>query len=142
MEIVLGILAVLVLLILAATAVGARLPVAHRASHSADLAQSPERVWEAIADPASGRAGSTFAVVESEPPRRLVRKVVGERAFGGSWTYEIAPRDGGATLTITEDGEIYNPFFRFVSKVVLGHARTIEGYLADLRRTLDESASG
>ena len=78
-----------------------------------------------------------FDTVESVPPRRLVRKVVGERAFGGSWTYEIAPRQGGATLTITEDGEIYNAFFRFVSKYLFGHARTIDDYHAQLRRRFE-----
>ena len=52
--------------------------------------------------------------------------------FGGSWTYEIAPgvtRDL-TTLRITENGEVYNPVFRFVSKFVMGHSATIDKYLA------------
>jgi hypothetical protein len=35
-------------------------------------------------------------------------------------------------LRITEQGEVYNPVFRFVSRFVIGQNRTIETYLRDL----------
>jgi len=35
-------------------------------------------------------------------------------------------------VTITEDGEVYNPIFRFMSAYVFGHTATIEQYLTDL----------
>jgi hypothetical protein len=38
---------------------------------------------------------------------------------------------------ITENGEIYNAFFRFVSRYIIGHHRTIDSFLAALRRHLD-----
>ena len=51
--------------------------------------------------------------------------------FGGSWTYELAPvGDSETTLRITEDGEVYNPIFRFVSRFVMGHDATIRQYLS------------
>jgi hypothetical protein len=56
--------------------------------------------------------------------------------FGGRWTFELSPAPGGTLLRITEDGEVYNPIFRFVSRFVFGHDRTINGYLEDLERHL------
>lgn len=75
-----------------------------------------------------------FETVESVPPKRLVRRVVGEKDFGGTWTSDIESSPGGSTLTITENGEIYNAFFRFVSRYIIGHHRTIDGTMAALRK--------
>jgi hypothetical protein len=35
-------------------------------------------------------------------------------------------------VRITEEGEVYNPVFRFISRFVIGQTRTIETYLRDL----------
>jgi hypothetical protein len=79
----------------------------------------------------------TYEVVESQPPRRMVTRIADRGLpFGGSWTYELAPIDGGTRLSITERGEVYNPVYRFMSRYVIGHARTVEGYLRNLRRKL------
>jgi len=52
--------------------------------------------------------------------------------FGGSWDYRIE-RDGeGSKVTVTENGEVYNPIFRFVSRYVMGHTATLDKYLAAL----------
>ncbi len=56
--------------------------------------------------------------------------------FGGTWTYEIAPVAGGSTLTITEDGEIYNPIFRVMSRFVFGYESTMAAYLAAAEKRL------
>jgi hypothetical protein len=37
-----------------------------------------------------------------------------------------------AIVQITEDGEVYNPVFRFVSRFILGHTRTMDFYLRAL----------
>lgn len=52
--------------------------------------------------------------------------------FSGMWTFEISPKAEGAILTIIERGEVRNPFFRFISKYVFSHEKTINTYLADL----------
>jgi hypothetical protein len=44
----------------------------------------------------------------------------------------LQPQSQGCLLTITEEGEIYNPVFRFVSRFVIGYTATIDGYLARL----------
>ena len=67
--------------------------------------------------------------------RRLVTRIADTGLpFGGQWTYELVPDGEGTRLTITEDGEVYNPLFRFVSRFVMGHTATIERYLDDVEK--------
>jgi len=35
-------------------------------------------------------------------------------------------------VAITEDGEVYNPFFRFMSRFVFGHAATLDEFVKNL----------
>jgi hypothetical protein len=81
----------------------------------------------------------TFETMESDQPRRLVTRIADTNlAFGGSWTYEISPEAGGSKIRITERGEVYHPIFRFVSRFIMGHTATIDGYLSALAKHLDE----
>ena len=155
---------VLVVLLLAVLVVGWLLPEKHHATRQAMLLAPPEAVWTLISDvdafpswrndvksverlpDRGGRAvwieqGSggkvTYAVEEIQPPRRLVVRIADrDLPFGGAWTYEIAPAAGGASLTITEDGEVYNPVFRFLSRFVFGHESTMAAYLAAAEKRL------
>jgi hypothetical protein len=155
--VVLGILAALVLIVVL---VGWSLPVAHRASRQASYPVPPDSVYSAITNVeafprwrskvksvervASGTGVRGFresgddgdilyTIDEAVPNRRLVTRIADRSLpFGGRWTYELAPAGGGTTLRITEDGEVYNPVFRFVSRFVFGHNATIDGYLGDL----------
>jgi len=132
-------LALLVVLVLGALGFGAVMPVAHIASRSKRVPARPEIVWGLINDPVATKGWGGDAkteVVERDEPRLLVTKIVGESAFGGTWTFEIAPDSHDAsTVTITERGEVYNPLFRTVLRVA-GPTRTIDGYLAKLERAL------
>src|SRR5436309_411522 len=96
---------------------------------TATFRRPPEEVWAAINDPAllssRGVGDVKFETIESVPPKLLVRRIVGEKDFGGTWTCDIASSPDGSTLTITENGEIYNAFFRFVSRFILGHHGTV-----------------
>jgi hypothetical protein len=137
-EILTGIVVVLIVVVVAITLVGRSLPIGHIASRTATFRRPPEEVWAAINDPAlmssRGVGDVTFETIESVPPKLLVRRVVGEKDFGGTWTCEIAAAPGGSTLTITENGEIFNAFFRFISRYVVGHHRTIDGTMSALRK--------
>jgi hypothetical protein len=63
----------------------------------------------------------------------VVRMADRKLPFGGTCSFDIAPApDGGSELRITEDGEIYNVIFRFVSRFLLGYTASIEGYFRDL----------
>ena len=61
--------------------------------------------------------------------------------FGGTWTYEVSPEAGGARLRITEDGEIRNALFRFLSRFVFGYNATMDTYLRDLGRKFGETTA-
>ena len=163
MKTVLVVLAILVLLAIVVVAIGAMLPVNHVASRSATLPASPEEVWRLITDsngfPAwrsdvkaverlpdrngkpvwvedttSGRI--TLAVDRAEPPRLLVLRIADpDLPFGGTWTYELRPNvNGGTDVTITEDGEIYNPVFRTLARFVFGYTATMDQVLGDLEK--------
>jgi hypothetical protein len=54
--------------------------------------------------------------------------------FGGTWTIDVAPQASGSSVTITEQGEVYNPVFRFVSRFVMGQSATVDAYLKALHK--------
>jgi hypothetical protein len=152
------IIAILLGLIGAVFAIGSALPVGHTASVRAEYPASATDVYNAIADveasPSwrddidsvtvlersplrwreSGKFGDlTFVRMEVEPDRRIVARIADtSQGFGGTWTYEIEPAGAGATLTITEQGEVYNALFRFMSRFVFGHYSTMETYARSL----------
>ena len=154
--------AIVVALVLVVLIVGWRLPVQHRVSRERAVSASPAAVYALVSDVAAypqWRTGVTkvdvlaaddatrpmrfrehgsdgvslYDVVEREPDRRLVVRIADPSLpFGGRWTYDIAPTTNGATLRITEDGEVYNPIFRFVSHFLMGHDRTMNRFLRDV----------
>ena len=160
---------VVVLILLGAVALiailGSQLPVKHQVSRTAEFRQSPQELWELISGPPTWRpdvqryemvsteAGHrkwreygthgqkmTYAVVEEDPPQKLVTRIADPHLpFGGTWTYEISPTGTGSSLKITENGEIYNPIFRFVSRYVQGYSATIDEYFKALRARLGPS---
>ena len=137
MEIVVWIVGALLVLGALVLVVGLALPVDHVAIRTRSFSADPQALWDAVHDPELARAAAgdlATEEVESVPPKLLVTKIVGEEAFAGTWTFEIGPAERGSTLTITERGEVYNPLFRFVSRFVLGHHRSIDGYMSRLRK--------
>lgn len=154
--IVLAVLAAVAGLIVVA---GMMLPQNHSVTRSAVVAAPPEKVWAAITDvgaypewrsgidsvevmssggrPAwreiSGSDRVAYESVVSEPHSRLVTRITDKGLpYGGAWDFRLVPESGGTRVSITENGEVYNPVFRFVSRYVMGHASTIEKYLGDL----------
>ena len=80
-------------------------------------------------------------VLENDPPRRLVTRVTAaERNFGGTWTILLTPTAEGSDVTVTEDGWVANPIFRFVSRYVMGHHATMDALLTSVAKTLGEDA--
>lgn len=142
-------------------AIGAMLPQSHSVSRSIVVRGEPRAVYEVIRSfgaapqwrkdvqrvevmgPAQfrehGKQGTvTYDVVADEPGRRLVTRIADrDLGYSGAWTYSLEPVAEGTRVTITEDGEVTNVFFRFLSRFVFGHTSTIDGYLAALQRRLD-----
>lgn len=159
----------LVVLVAAMWIVGAALPAEHTASRAAQYRQSPETLWKDITDvdafaawradvtsvrrlpdadgnaawiEVSGGDETAMRVDESSPPSRLVTRIDDPSLpFGGTWTFEIAPADGGSTLRITEDGFVRPALFRFLSRYVFGHTATIDQYLTSLGAKYGETVT-
>lgn len=154
-----------VMILAAMAAIGWRLPKAHSASRTARLPMSPDALYSLLSDvdrypswrgglktlrrlpDRNGRpawveetsAGKIPLYFERmERPSLLVGRIADPSLpFGGTWTYRIAPASGGGSeLTITEDGEIYNPIFRFMSRFVFGYYATLDAFLGSLQKTI------
>ena len=152
---------VIVALIVGVGVAGALLPEEHHASRTLVTKQTPETVWAAINDHANEQAwrsdiqnvtslselngkpvwqenykdGNKVALIttESQPPTRMVRELTDlEGPFSGRWEIDIKPMPAGSNVTVTEIGKVTNPFFRFVSKYVIGHTTFMERYLTGL----------
>ena len=75
-----------------------------------------------------------------ERPSLIVARIdTDDLPFGGTWTYRIAAGGPGSSdLTITEDGVVSNPIFRFMSRFVFGHHATIDAFLTNLQTKADD----
>jgi hypothetical protein len=151
-------LAVVVLILVV---VGAMLPKAHTASRTVRIAMPPEALFAALSDvdryqswrpdvkslqrlpdrdgkPAwiedVGGMKIPLHFERMERPSLLVSRIDGsDLPFGGSWTYQIVPAAAGSDLTITENGEVSNVLFRFMSRFVFGHHATMDGFIKHLQ---------
>ena len=160
---VVGALAVIVAVVVI---IGALLPKGHVAARRARFLAPPERVFAIVSDvgataswrkeisrvemlPAedgrtmfreqSGHDAVTYRVEAIDPPRRMLVRIADTGLpFGGTWTYDLAPHGSGTALTITENGEVYNPVFRFMSRFVFSQHATIDAYLRALGTKLGE----
>jgi hypothetical protein len=141
-------------------AYGSSLPREHVVTSRIELTQPIDQVWTVVRNPAalrgtwsdltsaervtdaSGR--ETWAqtvdglemrlqITEAQPPRRMVTTVVAgaDAPFGGTWTYVLAPVQGGTQVTITEAGWINSPLYRAMGRMFGLHG-SIEGYLRAL----------
>lgn len=165
-KILLAVVGVLVLLILVVLSIGWLTPADHQASRTLRVKQSPEAVWTAINDHANEpswrddvasvtsagerngkpvwqenyKDGNTLQLMttESRQPNRMVREIAEEGPFSGRWEIDIEPSAGGSSVKITETGKVSNPFFRFVSKYIIGHTYQMERYLTNLAKKFGE----
>lgn len=160
------ILGTLVALILAVFIIGATLPQKHSVSRSATVPATQAAVWAMLSDHSQDamwrpdvetvrriadrdghpvwqenyKNGDSMNIETTliEPQRKMVRRIVDESMFSGVWTYELAPSSDGksTTVKITEDGEVYNPAFRFIGRFIIGNEATVEKYLRNLSAKL------
>jgi len=148
--------------------IGALLPRDHHASRKARYRVAPDALYAVLMGPPDWRTGVksygvlpeqdgrkrwweqdthgqkvTYELVEARPPERVVTRIADRGLpFGGTWTFEIAPVEGGGSeLRIHEDGEVYNTIFRFMARFFFGYTSSIEGYLRDLGVKFDEAVT-
>jgi len=160
-----GVLVVVILVGVVAAIIGARLPKAHVASGSRILRQPPHQVyavarnfknapsWRSdlskieVFDGPGGQVqfrehakhGTVnYGLVEDVPGERMVTRILDtDLGYSGSWTYTFAPSGEGTQLTITENGEVSNVLFRFMSRYVFSQTATIDAYLTALAHRLE-----
>jgi len=162
--------AVIIALVALMAIVGALLPRDHRATSTITLHQPPDSVWKVVRDlggvttwwpemkesvrlpDKDGREAwrqkvsgfdMPLVVLEAQPPRRLVTKIVSPAgaSFGGTWTYELTPEGGGTRISVTEAGWIANPIFRFMSRFLFGYYGSLDGYLKALGKRYGETVT-
>ena len=141
--------------------VGSALPRTHEASRSAVFDVAPHTLYAVILTPEAypewrtgitrvdrpdsdrftehGPEGPiTYRIIDRTPYSRIVVAVDDpEQVFSGTWTYEFEPGGGsgrGTRLRITERGEVPNPVFRAIARVLMSPGETIETYLRDIGR--------
>lgn len=166
--IVVGVLGVLVVLVGIMALIGSRLPKNHVASRSILLRKSPPDVYAVIRNFAlmpkwradvkqvdvegsqggpiyfreEGKHGTVnYELIEDVPDQRMVTRIRDtDLGYGGQWTYTLAAENGGTRVTITEDGEVSNVIFRFMSRYIFGQTSTMDSYLTSLANHFGEQA--
>lgn len=161
---ILGIVIGLVAVVGLTGLVGFALPKGHRASRTVNLNADSAVVFAAISEfkrypewrpdvkkievEGSGGQGSLvrednkmgtipYRVEVLQSPSRMVMRIADPKLpFGGTWTYELRAHGNGTTLTLTEDGEVYNPIFRVMQKFFFSPYKTLDTYLANLEKRL------
>ena len=167
--IVVGIIGGIALLAGVIALIGSQLPKGHVASRSVFLHQSPQNVYAVVRDFASaptwrsdvkriqveaqssgplhfreegGNGTVNYELTEDFPNERMVTRILDtDLGYSGKWTYVLKPENGGTRVTITEDGQVSNVLFRFMSRYVFGQTATLDGYLTSLAKRFGETAT-
>jgi Polyketide cyclase / dehydrase and lipid transport len=163
MKIVLIVVGVVVLLVVTVVVIGALLPKRHVVTRTALFKASPEKLFALIAGNQDWRPdvkacelitdggkefqretskhGDTvlYELEGSRPPLAIQRRIASENLhYGGNWSFALEPENGETRVRITEDGEVYNPLFRFVSRFVMGQTATLDAYLTAMGKAMGE----
>lgn len=164
MKIAFILLGVIVAAIALVIVIGSLLPTKHVATRTATLRAAPNDIFRLISGPQNWRTDLreykffdqdgrhmvretdkhgqtiTYEIVQSQPTT-LLKRTISDKSlpFGGSWTWNVQPSNDGSSVTITEDGEVYNPIFRFISRFI-GHTRTMDNYLGMLAAAVNNPA--
>jgi hypothetical protein len=138
--------------------IGSFLPVKHIAVVKRSFTIKPHELWAILTDFRSykmWRSGlksveaidhkqwkeeSSHGVIlyeleVGEIDKQLITRIVSDNLpFGGYWYFQLTETAQGCNLSITENGEVYNPIFRFMSKFMFGQESTVRQYMADLQK--------
>ncbi len=161
MKILVLVVAGVVLLVLAVVVIGWLLPKGHVVSRSASYQTKPDRLFSLITGPqdwrpdvlrcetvpdANGRElvrettldGESIAyeLLDRVPPKSIKRRIATDNLpYSGTWTFSLQPNGDVTIVRLTENGEVHNPVFRFISHFILGHTRTMDAYLRALGKS-------
>jgi hypothetical protein len=156
MKWLLGLVLLFVLVVTVVWLLGRSLPVSHETTLERVIDAPADEVWRSIEDPARWKLWRTdleqlealsdesFIITDSNgairyrlerPAERTLVTTIDQQnlPYGGQWRWTVAPAtDDTSRVTITETGEIYNPFFRFFARYVFGYDATMSSVLDQL----------
>ena len=163
------IIAVIGAAVLLISLIGWRLPKQHSVTRSILLHKTPDTVYAVTRDFAAtpkwrsdvravtvtttpdgrvhfredGKNGTVnYELAEDVPGQRMVTRITDTNlGYSGKWTYVFAPEGANTRISITEDGEVSNMIFRFLSKYAFGHTATIDSYLTLMGKHFGESVT-
>jgi len=157
----------IVVLILAVFAIGSALPIRHVVTRRSRFRATPEQLFARIAGDQSWRPAVTryevlpsqgghelvrettrdgesitYELMERRAPLHLKRRIASENLpYSGSWEFALQPEGEMTVVRITEDGEVKNPIFRFMSRFVFGQRSTMEKYLRALGEAIGQQVN-
>lgn len=157
MKYLLLLIGVIICIVLIIVIIGCLLPVKHTVSIELSLNAGSKEVWQRLRDikaypqwrnrlqSVEVQSDSSWIevdkkshrlplkIVSEEPMQKLVTEINSkDLPFGGTWVFTLRAVGGQTIVTIRENGEVYNPVFRFVSKYIMGHTASINQYAKDL----------
>jgi hypothetical protein len=114
----------------------------HVAARQAELPKPPAEVYAAVCARMKEPQKVKMAIdldraPAGDTPGRVISRIADDDLpFGGRWIIDIAATDRGTRVTITEDGFIKNPLFRFLSRTVFSLTAGQEKWLRELGAVL------
>jgi uncharacterized membrane protein len=163
------IVAAIVLAVMLIALIGWRLPKQHSVTRSILLNKTPDTVYAVTRDFAAtpkwrsdvrevtvttaadgrvhfredGKNGTVnYELAEDVPGQRMVTRITDTNlGYSGKWTYVLALEGPNTRISITEDGEVSNVIFRFLSRYAFGHTATIDAYLTSLAKHFGETVT-
>ncbi len=150
--------------IAAVIVIGLLLPKRHVVTRGANYRATPEQLFRLISGEQNWRADVLRCEISTEGDGRVLQRETtrnGETVtyeltgrvepvsierrivtkglpYSGTWSFSLKPAGESTVVRITEDGEVYNPLFRFVSRFIIGQARTIDTYLQNLGKATNQ----
>jgi hypothetical protein len=160
MKYLLLLIGVMICIVLIIVILGYLLPVKHTVSMELSLDAGSKEVWQRLRDikaypqwrkrlqSVEMQSDNSWVevdkrnhrlplkIVSEEPMQKLVTEINDKNLpFGGTWIFTLRSGNGQTMVTIRENGEVYNPVFRFVSKYIMGHTASIKQYAKDLEES-------
>jgi uncharacterized protein YndB with AHSA1/START domain len=143
-------------------------PRSYTASRTLESKRAPSEVWNVVSDlsampswhpefakaekqPAKeGRAvwrvtdkrgySLQLETLEASPPHKLIQGLADDNGpFSGEWDFTFEPAGDGCKVTLTERGQIPNPFFRVMFWTFMTPTFYLEMYLRALAKKLGDS---
>lgn len=160
MKLLLIIIGIIVCLIIIVIIIGYLLPVKHKSSVQVLIDAAPEKVWQRLinfkdypewrmdlknvevksntewVETNSNNDKLPLKILTNKPLQTLITQFnATDLPYGGSWEFNLTPEGDNTMVSITENGEVYNPIFRFVSKFIMGHATSQKKYADYLKQS-------